>query len=119
MRVLLADNHAEIRWALRTVIKEQPGLLLVGEVTRAEDLLSQVRTLRPDLILLDWELLGREKEKTIADLHRIEPKAKVIILSQRPESQQVALDAGAEAFVSKASAPDHLLAALRNLARTD
>jgi two-component system invasion response regulator UvrY len=119
MRVLLADNHAQIRWALRTVIKEQPGMVLVGEVTKADDLLSQIRALNPDLILLDWELLGPEKDKMIADLHRIEPKAKVIILSQRPESQQLALEAGAEAFVSKASAPEHLLAALRSLARTD
>jgi DNA-binding NarL/FixJ family response regulator len=119
MRVLLADNHAQIRWALRTVIKEQPGLLLVGEVTRAEDLLAQVQALSPDLILLDWELLGREEDKMIADLHRLQPGVKVIILSRRPESQQVALDAGAEAFVSKASAPDHLLAALRRMAGTD
>jgi two-component system invasion response regulator UvrY len=119
MRVLLADNHAQIRWALRTVIKEQPGLLLVGEVTRAEDLLSQVQTLKPDLILLDWELLGQEEEKVIADVHRVQPGAKVIILSRRPESQQLALDAGAEAFVSKAGAPDHLLTALRRLARAD
>ena len=90
MRVLLADNHPQIRWALRTVIREQPGLLLVGEIERAEDLLSQVRALKPDLILLDWELLGREEDKMIADLRRIEPKAKVIILSRRPESQQMA-----------------------------
>jgi DNA-binding NarL/FixJ family response regulator len=119
MRVLLADNHAQIRWALRTVIKEQPDLLLVGEVARAEDLLSQVQALKPDLILVDWELLGREKDKVIADVHRLQPGAKVIILSRQPGSQQMALDAGAEAFVSKASAPDHLLAALRSLARTD
>ena len=119
MRVLLADNHAQVRWALRTAIKEQPGLLVVGEVVRAEDLLSQVQALKPDVILLDWELLGRGEDKVIADLRSLEPSAKVIILSQRPESQQVALDAGAEAFVSKASAPEHLLAALRRLARKD
>jgi DNA-binding NarL/FixJ family response regulator len=119
MRVLLADNHDQVRWALRTAIKEQPGLLVVGEVAKAEDLLAQVQALKPDLILLDWELLGRGEDKVIAELHRLEPRARVIILSRRPESQPVALAAGAEAFVSKASAPEHLLAALRRLAIDD
>lgn len=115
MRVLLADDHAAVRWALRAVIREQPGLLLVGEVSTTADLLPQARALRPDLILLEWELLGRLEDKMIADLHHLRPDAKVIVLSHGPEPQQAALAAGGDAFVSKAGSPEQLLAALHRL----
>jgi DNA-binding NarL/FixJ family response regulator len=115
MRVLLADDHTAVRWALRTVINEQTGLLLVGEVSRTADLLPQARALQPDLILLEWELLGRVEDNLLADLHRLKPETRVIILSRRPELQKAALAAGADAFASKADSPEQLLATLHRL----
>jgi DNA-binding NarL/FixJ family response regulator len=116
MRVLLADHHTEVRWALRTAIKEVPDLMLVGEAIQAKDLLSQARALRPDLILLEWELPGRSARNLLAALREIDPLARVIVLSREPESQEPALDAGADVFVSKANGPEELLAALHRLA---
>ena len=116
MRVLLADHHSKVRWALRTAIKEEPRLVVIGEATEAETLLSQARVLRPDLIVLEWELPGRPVEEVLSALHALNDGCQVIILSRRPECETAALEAGADAFISKAAAPKELLTALRALA---
>lgn len=115
MRVLLADAHPKVRWALRTVIREEPGLTVVGEVSDVEHLLAEARAQHPDLIFLEWELSGRPGEELLAVLGALNHGSRVIVLSSRPEARQAALAAGAEAFVSKADAPQQLLAALRRL----
>ena len=115
MRVLLADAHRNVRWALRTAITEEPGLAVVGEVSDAADLLSQARALQPDLILLEWELSGLSGEELLADLSTLNHGSRVIVLSGRPEVRQAALEAGAEAFVSKSDAPHQLLTTLQRL----
>jgi DNA-binding NarL/FixJ family response regulator len=116
MRVLLADHHSQVRWALRTAIKEEPGLVVVGEVLESETLLSQAQALRPDLILLEWELPGRPLEEVLSTLHALNNGCQVFILSRQPECETAALEAGADAFISKATAPEELLVALRTLA---
>jgi DNA-binding NarL/FixJ family response regulator len=90
--------------------------MLVGEVIQAEDLLSQARALRPDMILLDWELPGRSAGRLLATLREIDPQAKVIVLSRGPEAEDMALHAGADVCVSKANGPEELLAAFHRLA---
>ena len=115
MRVLLADAHPEVRWALRTVIREEPGLTMAGEVSDSEHLLEKAQELKPDLIVLEWELPGQSGEELLADLGSLNHGSRVIVLSSKPEAKQVALAAGADAFVSKANGPEKLLAVLREL----
>lgn len=115
MRVLLADHHSEVRWALRTAIKEEPGLVVVGEALESETLLSKVQALRPDLVLLEWELPGRPVTELLASLHALNNGCQVIVLSRQPECETAALETGADAFISKAAGPEALLTALRGL----
>lgn len=115
MRVLLADGHTEVRWALRTALKEQPDLTVIGEVSERKNLLAQAQALRPELILLEWELLGRAAGKRLAALCALDGPATVIVLSRQPECEEAALAAGADAFVSKANGPEQLLAVLHRL----
>ena len=115
MRVLLADGHTEVRWALRTALKEEPDLTVIGEVSERKDLLAQAQALHPELILLEWELLGQRAGKLLAALYTLNGPVKVIVLSRQAECEQAALAAGADAFVSKADGPEQLLAALRQL----
>lgn len=116
MRVLLADHHSKVRWALRTAIREEPGLVVVGEALEANTLLSQVQALRPDLIVLEWELPGRPVEEVLSTLHTLNNGCQVIILSRQPGCETAAIEAGADAFISKAASPEELLTALRALA---
>ena len=112
MRVLLADDQMKVRSALRLLLEQEPGLSVVGEAAEAEDLLAQVRTECPDLVLLDWELPDQGGAATLAGLRAARPGPVVIALSGRPEARRAALAAGADAFVSKGDPPERLLAAV-------
>jgi DNA-binding NarL/FixJ family response regulator len=115
MNVLLADDHAQVRWALRTFLQEQLGFTVVGEVADSETLLVEVPMLRPDLILLDWELPGRPAEEILDALHRQGGSCKIVVVSQRQECQEAALQAGADAFLCKTAQPGQVLRVLREL----
>lgn len=112
MRILLADDQPQVRFALRVLLERQPGLTVVGEAADAETLLSQAGAVCPDLVLLGWELPGPAMNGLLLALRETCPKVLVIALSGRLEAHQAALSAGADAFVSKSDPPERLLAAI-------
>jgi DNA-binding NarL/FixJ family response regulator len=112
MRILLADGQPKVRFALRVLLDRQPGLEIVGEAADAEELMAQTASCCPDLILLGWELPRLPGTDLLANLRSICPDLSVITLSGRPEARRAALDAGADAFVSKSDPPERLLAAI-------
>ena len=118
-RILIADGRPKVRFALRTLLRRQPGLDIVGEAQDAEDLLAQIEGNCPDIVLLDWRLEGLETADLLAVLRWRCPGVYVIVLSGRPEARRRALDAGADVFVSKVDPPDRLLAAIRSVQRVD
>jgi DNA-binding NarL/FixJ family response regulator len=93
-------------------MRENPELTVVGEASDADALLSQALALQPDLILLEWGLSDRPAGQLLAALRALNPSARVIVLSWRPGSEQDALAAGADRFVSKADGPEELVSAL-------
>jgi DNA-binding NarL/FixJ family response regulator len=115
MRVLLADKRPHVRSALQILLKYEPEVYVVGEANDASSLLAQIRVIHPDATLLDWELPGLSAIGSIRALKTDFPHLSVIALSGRPETRQEALDAGADAFISKIEPPEQLLAALHTL----
>lgn len=134
MRVLIADDTAPVRSAIRRLLNEEPGFEIVGEACNLGELVRQVRGLQPDLILLDWELSGlpgstkllhephpalalskmdKRRNVILASLRGYPPNPRIIVLSSRPEAEALALAAGADAFVFKGEPPDALLMAIR------
>lgn len=111
MRILIADPQAQVRFALRILLEQQPGLEVVGEATSAGDLLARAAGHCADLVLLDWNLAGA-MAGLLPALRRGCPGAGIIVLSGRPETREAALAAGADAFVSKGNPPEHLMAAI-------
>lgn len=112
MHILLADDQAKVRFALRVLLDRQPGLQVIDEATNAEDLLSEARAGHPDLVLMAWELAAKNARQLLSALHQASPGSIVIVLSGRPEAREAALLAGAHAFVSKGDPPEKLLAAI-------
>jgi DNA-binding NarL/FixJ family response regulator len=112
MRILLADNQADVRSALRLLLEQEPGLDVVGEAIGVEELLIQAEAAQPDLVLLDWELPGSRAADLLPALRSCCPCARAIALSGRPEARREALEAGIDVFVSKADPPERLLAAV-------
>jgi DNA-binding NarL/FixJ family response regulator len=119
MRILVADSQSKVRHALCVLLKQQPGLEIVGEAASALELLTQTEKCRPDLILLHWRLQALTTVDLLPALRRIYPGLHLIVLSARREACQAALDAGADAFVCKMDPPDSLLAAIQAIHRAD
>jgi DNA-binding NarL/FixJ family response regulator len=119
MRVLVADGEANVRFALRTLLEQQPGLQVVGEAATWEALLHQIETSCPDVVLLAWDLRGPADTEFLPTLHSRCPHLRVIVLSGRPEARPKALALGSYGFVGKTDPPEELLAALWSAAQDD
>jgi DNA-binding NarL/FixJ family response regulator len=114
LRILIADDDAEVRSALRILLKHQPDLEVISEAAATLDLAGQLAALRPDVLLLDWGLIESDSNG-LADLRDVQPDLRIIIISGQSGVQQAALKTGAAAFVSKGDPPERLLTALRQL----
>ena len=114
MRILLADDEPKVRLGLRLLLEQEEWANVVGEASGARSLVDQVEAAQPDLVLLDWSLHHSENPHLLPALRSCCPGLAVVILSGQPEAEQEALDAGADAFVSKADPPEQLLAAIRS-----
>ena len=117
MRILLADHHAQPRWALKVLLEEEPDFDLIGEAVDMCDLLALAEKQVPDLVLMDKALPGDSIENMIAMLHALVPIPIVIVMSSEFEFSRVVLKAGADAFVSKGDQPDWLLEKLHKYAK--
>ena len=114
MRIILADHHAQSLWALKTALEEQPEFDLVGIVEDAQSLFMLVEKHTVDLFLVDRKLPGSSIEDLIANLHSLNPRPFVIVMSSEVEYSRMMLKAGADAFVSKGDQPDWLIEMLHN-----
>ena len=112
MRVLLADDQAKVRSALRVLLGHQPGIEVIGEAVDSTGLLDWIKAACPDVVLLDWELPGLPPAALLPLLNYHCADTRVIVLSSNPEARDAALTEGAHAFVSKVDPPDSLLAAI-------
>lgn len=119
IRVLLADDQAWLRSAVRLLLEQEPDIEIIGEAAEIRSLLVKAETEHPHLVLLDWELPGSYEpgagRHVVRALRAIGPHIHIIVLSGRPEAGYPALAAGADYFVSKADPPEALLTALRKV----
>jgi len=115
MRVLLADEQSRVRSALRVLLEQNTDYDIVGEATEAVELVEKVQRDAIELVVLDWRLPGLDGEVLIEELRKTVQNPMIVVLSGRPEARQTALEAGADAFISKAAPPDELLAALHEV----
>lgn len=116
-RILVADSDARVRQALHTLLGQEPGPVVIRESPDVASLAIEVRDFQPDLILLDWELPGRPAAALLFASQNLLYRSKMIVISRRPEDRQMALAAGADAFVSKGDSPERLLTAYRRVVR--
>jgi DNA-binding NarL/FixJ family response regulator len=117
LRVLIADDHAVVRQGLRQILSDIPELSEVGEVQNGEDALSKLRAEPWDVLVLDMSMPGRGGLDVLKDVRRVRPATQVLVLSMHPEDQFAVrlLKAGAAGYLTKESAPDELVAAVRKV----
>ena len=115
MNILIADDQAEVRSALKVLLEHEN---IQGTLDEAEDINNLVLKMKytcPDLLLLDWELSNRQMADVIPVLKQLVPGLRIIALSVRPEAERAAMDAGVDTFASKGENPDKLVSYIKDL----
>ncbi len=118
-RILVADDHALVRRGLKEVLADASRDFVVGEADSAAAVLDKVRAERWDLVILDLNMPGRGGLDVLGELRREFPQMPVLVLTVQPEDQFAvrALRAGAAGYLTKESAPDQLVDAVRKVLR--
>ena len=116
--VLLVDDHAVVREGYRRLLERDVRLSVVGEASSAADTLRLDAQLRPDVIVLDIALPGVSGIEILRRVLARRADACVLMFSMYQDGIYAtrALQAGARGYVSKASAPDLLIEAVRCVA---
>lgn len=114
-RILIADDHEIVRRGLRQILTDEFPKLQVGDAANARDAVEAVRKQAWDAVLLDINMPGRSGLEVLEELKRLRPAMPVVMLTAFPEEDYAvrAFKLGASGYVSKESASDELLAALR------
>lgn len=107
MNILLADDQPRVRFALRVLLEQQPGWVVVAEAKNAGELLAHARLRSPELVLLDDDLPGGSLARCLEAVRELIPEACVIVLGEERPRQLAA--AAPDAFASKANPPERLL----------
>jgi two-component system, NarL family, invasion response regulator UvrY len=118
IKVLVADDHAVVRRGLRQILAETPDVLVGAEAATAEEVRRFVRDERFSAVVLDINLPGGSGLELLGEIRRERPELPVLILTVYSEDQYAirAIKAGAAGFLTKESAPDKLVEAVRKVA---
>jgi len=116
--VLLADDHAMVRAGLKEILTDTGDIEVAGEATNGQEALAAVRARDYDVAVLDMSMPGRSGLELIRQVKDEKPKLRVLVLTMHSESQYAvrALKAGASGYLTKESAADELVAAIRRVA---
>jgi two-component system, NarL family, invasion response regulator UvrY len=119
IKILIADDHTIVREGLKQILAETDDMMVAGEATNGHEVLEMVRKEDWDLVLLDLAMPGKDGLDTLKELKQEKPKLPVLILSIYPEEQYAVrlLKAGASGYLTKESAPDELIAAIRKVSQ--
>ena len=117
IRIMIADDHRIVREGLKQILAETPDMIVVDEASNGQEVLGKVWENDYDVVLLDISMPGRSGLDILKQLKNERPKLAVLVLSMYSEEQYAirALRAGASGYMTKESAPDELIEAIRKV----
>jgi DNA-binding NarL/FixJ family response regulator len=119
IRVLVVDDHALVRRGVVLILQETPDIVVAGEAASGREALQAIQAGDYDLVLLDVAMPDGGGLEILQRIRALKPGLPVLFLSIYPEKQyaQRALKASAAGYMTKESAPEELIAAVRQVAR--
>ena len=117
MRILITDDHAVVRKGLLQILRDDFKKAEFVEAGNATEALDRIRKENWDIVVLDITMPGRSGLEALKEIKEARPKLPVLVLSMHPEDQFAArvLKAGASGYMTKESAPDELVGAVRKI----
>jgi DNA-binding NarL/FixJ family response regulator len=116
-RVLLVDDSALVRQALKDLIAREEDMTVCGEADDQEGALAAVAETKPELAIIDLRLRGSDGLELIREIHRRHPETRILVLSMSDEAlyAEEAIRAGASGYISKLEATTKLMGAMRRV----
>jgi len=117
IKVLLADDHSIVRAGLRRLIEESGDIEVIAEAANGREALRSVEKEMPDVAVVDISMPGLDGLEVISRLNALHPTLPVLVLTMHEEGQYVvrAIEAGAMGYITKQSAPEQLVNAIRKV----
>ena len=117
IRVLLADDHDIVRAGLRRLVEECGDMEVVAEAADGQEAIRQVQETSPEVAVIDISMPGLDGLEVVSRLRLSHPKLPILILTMHEEEQYVvrAIEAGAKGYITKRSAPELLVKAIRKV----
>ncbi len=117
IHILLADDHGIVREGLRKIIEESGDMIVQTEVADGGQAVAKASRSRPDVAVIDISMPGYDGLEVTNRLVDIYPDLPVLILTMHDEQQYLvrALEAGAMGYLTKSSAPEQLVQAIKKV----
>jgi len=119
INICLVDDHTIVRKGLKQILEETDDIKVSGEASNASEMFKLLNESIFDLIILDISLPGRSGIEALKQLKQINKNIPVLILSMYPQEQYAlrVMRSGAAGYLTKESAPDELITAVKTIAR--
>jgi len=117
IKLLIADDHAIFREGLKHILEDHPDILVADEAGNGQEVLDYIWKNEYDMILLDIGMPGMPALEVLKQVKNEKPRLPVLVLSMYPEDQYAVrfIRAGASGYLTKESAPDELITAIRKI----
>ena len=117
IKILIADDHAIVREGLKRIVAETADMVVADEATNGHEVLDKVSNNEYNVVILDISMPGRGGVDILKQLKGQRPHLPILILSMHPEEQYAVrvLKAGAAGYLTKESAPDELITAIKRV----
>lgn len=117
IRVLIADDHTMVRAGLCRIVEESKEMTVVAEAASGRQAVQLTREHHPDVAVIDISMPEGDGLEVMRQVFAFRPALPVIILTMHEEEQYVirAIEAGAKGYITKRSAPEQLVSAIRQV----
>jgi len=117
IKILVADDHSIVRNGLKQIVGDTSDMVVAGEASNGREALNKALKDDYDVVLLDITMPDRSGLDILKEIKSQKPELPVMILSMHPEEQYAvrALKAGAAGYLTKESAPEELIKAMRKV----
>jgi DNA-binding NarL/FixJ family response regulator len=118
IRILVADDHRVFIDGMKALLKDVPGMEVVGDAENGEELIRQVELHQPGLVLTDVQMPVKDGIEAAREIHRRYPAIRIIALTMLNESLYIKkmLEAGVSGYVIKTIDKDELIRVIRKVA---
>jgi DNA-binding NarL/FixJ family response regulator len=115
--IVVVDDHPIVRQGLAGLVNHEPDLHIIGEASDAAQAMTAVRTLKPELVIIDISLEGTDGLELTKSLKAQYPQLPILIMSMHDEAiyAERALRAGANGYIMKQAVADKIVVAARHI----